>query len=156
MSEPNSKFMFLLVVVLVVTGLSLMLWDWATAESASILAPIPIPDTHNPIGWLDAATCEKIAGWAVDMGTPNNSINVHIYKDGPASTGTFVNSTVANVPRSGVNSYLSIPGDHGFLLPLPDSLKDGQSHDIYAYGIDSSIKDQNTLLTKSPMTITCS
>ena len=118
--------------------------------------PTPVPDIYNPVGWLDTATCEKITGWAVDKDTSNDSIKVHIYKDGPAGAGgTFVISAIADIYRAGVNSYLNVTGNHGFSLPLPDSLKDGRQHTIYVHGIDSSGKGINKLLDGASKTITC-
>lgn len=113
-------------------------------------------DENDPTGWLGAATgCEKIWGWAVDMDTPDDSINIHIYKDGPAIAGTFVTDASANVYRPDVNSYLGVSGNHGFNVSTPESLKDGEPHDIYVYGIDSSGEGESKLLNGVPKRIDC-
>jgi hypothetical protein len=44
--------------------------------------------------------------------------------------------------------------NHGFNFNIPANLKDGKSHSIYAYAINSGA-GSNKLLTNSPKTITC-
>ena len=118
--------------------------------------PITSTDEYDPIGYHDLATCEEIKGWAVDEDTPGDSINVHIYKDGPAGNGgTMIANITANISRPDVNEVVGVTGNHGFSLPPPESLIDGEPHDIYVYGIDSSGEGINTLLSESPKTLTC-
>jgi len=85
----------------------------------------------RPVGFLDIANCENIAGWAKDPDT-NSPINVHFYVDGPAGKGGIFLTDIA------ANQYRSDVGTHGFSFATPEILKDGNLHRIYAYGIDSS------------------
>ncbi len=103
---------------------------------------------HEPEGYLDTANCDNIAGWTRDANT-TNAINVHFYADGSSDTGTFIGSTLANGYRG------DLPFDdlyHGFVFTTPESLKDGNQHTIYAYGIDDR-GGINPLLLNSPKTI---
>lgn len=103
---------------------------------------------HVPEGYLDSASCDNIAGWTRDANT-TNPINVHFYADGTSDTGTFVGTTLANEYRG------DLPFDdnyHGFVVATPEVLKDGNSHTIYAYGIDDQ-GGTNPLLSNSPKTI---
>jgi len=88
---------------------------------------------HVPEGTLDVANCSTIEGWARDADT-STPIKVHIYKDGPhGGGGTFV----AEVLASNLRSDLPFKDQHhGFSFNTPSSLKDGNPHTIYAYGLD--------------------
>ena len=100
-----------------------------------------------PTGSLLVADCNTISGQAWDPDT-NAGILVHIYKDGPAGSGTLVTSVLAN-PRSNEGSSAV------FSLATPAVFKDGNSHTVYAYAIDSSGFGPNVLLNGSPKTINC-
>jgi len=117
-------------------------------ERAKIIVSMP---NRIPEGWLDAAECDVISGWARDSDT-TSAVQVHIYSDGPAGTGTFQGAATAGILRTDLpftDKY------HGFALPTPFALKNGQSHTIYAYGIDSA-GGENPLLSGSPKSIKCS
>lgn len=89
-----------------------------------------------PIGWLDEVTSEGIArGWALDPNWPGNSIDVHLYFDKPAGSGTAIGIR-ANFPRPNVNEVEHVAGDHGFEFVVPQDYRDGKEHQIYVYGID--------------------
>src|SRR5258708_6610124 len=111
-------------------------------------------NTYAPIGSLDAANCDTIGGWAYDPDTPGIQIGIHIYKDGPAGSGTFVTNTETVGLRSDINTVYGITGNHGFGIFTPASLKDGQRHLIYAHAIDSA-SGPNPILTNSPIALTC-
>ena len=119
--------------------------------------PTPTPVDRPPVGSIDAATCDYIAGWAYDPDNTAESIYVHVYRDGPAGGGgVYVGSYLANVSRPDVNQAFSISGNHGFYIsPLSESFKDGQSHTVYVYGINSSGTGSNPLLVGSPKTVNC-
>ncbi|MDP1624943.1 MAG: peptidoglycan-binding domain-containing protein [bacterium] len=101
-----------------------------------ITSVVGSPSDVRPDGHLDTASCSAITGWAYDPDDATANIPVHFYAGGPAGSGTFIGSAVANVPRPDVNTALGIPGDHGFIFDTPNSLKDGGTHQIYAYGIN--------------------
>jgi hypothetical protein len=100
----------------------------------------------NYAGSLDVADCTSISGWAADRSRPNTAVNVSIY-DG----GSLLQTVLANGSRPDVGSYLSDSGLHGFTIPTPAILKNGQSHSI-------SVKIENSAVVPfgSPKAITCS
>lgn len=103
-----------------------------------------------PTGNFEYADCDIIKGWVKDPDT-TNPINIHIYRDGAAGTGEFIGSTLANGYRG------DLPYDdknHGFTFQMPLKWKDGKSHSIYVYGIDSE-GGTNPLLPNSPREIQC-
>ncbi len=120
------------------------------------LDSVPNASNYAPVGWLDIANCDTISGWALDKDTPNDSIAVHIYKDGAAGAGgIYVGSYTANLLRSDINKVMGVTGNHAFSIVTPQELKDGRKHKIYVHGIDSSGRGGNVLLSGVPKTIKC-
>jgi hypothetical protein len=113
-----------------------------------------------PIGYhegSDNASC-SISGWAYDASDLNQSIKVHVYRDGPAGGGgVFLKEATANVSRTDVQSSYGTPmANYGFSVPLGDtSVNDGAIHSIYAYAISIPDGTNNRLLTWSPRTLQC-
>ncbi len=104
------------------------------------------PTNNPPAGVLDAATCELIGGWAVDNDTPNQAVTIEVYMDGPAGSGTLVATVQANLPRADV-------GNHAFhIQPLPAQLRNGQSHTVHVYMLDTT-SGAKSLLTNGVKTI---
>src|SRR3989338_5126811 len=86
--------------------------------------------------------------------TPSPSIS--IYTTGSDTSQKFLIDAQTTGNRPDVNSALGISGNHGFTISTPKSLKDGNSHTIYAYGIDSDPShSMNANLAYSPKTLTC-
>ena len=109
---------------------------------------------QSPIGSFDGVESTGFAwGWSLDPDNANSSIAIHFYIDGPAGTGTYIGQVVANTARPDVNSVTGYPGDHGFGYQIPIQYLNGQTHSLYAYGIDTG-GDANTLLGGSPKTFT--
>ncbi len=123
-----------------------------------------------PQGYLDGANCTTISGWAYDPKAPATSIPVHVYKDGPAGVGTFVGAFPTDVLRAGVNCVMSggtwtgssctggngsVTGNHGFSIATPASLKDGVTHALYVYAINTNGTGPNPLIGNSPLSISC-
>lgn len=106
--------------------------------------------SHFPEGYFDSATCDSFSGWTKDPDT-TAPIDVHFYADGPSGTGTFIGGTSANIYRG---DLLYSDKNHGFSFPAPESLKDGQTHQIYVYALDDQ-GGTNPLLTNSPQSIQC-
>lgn len=89
-------------------------------------------------GTLDVADSSKcrVAGWARDPQNAN-PIQVRIYRDGDAASGTLVATFEANLLRSD----LPFPDQsHGFDQTFATNpiLADGKSHAIHAYGVAAS------------------
>ncbi|RKH31913.1 hypothetical protein D7Y13_12820 [Corallococcus praedator] len=92
----------------------------------------------------------QVKGWALDTASPEASVDVHVYIDGPAGAGAFGASAPTNVYRADVNSANNgILGNHGFYFPVPAYYRDGQTHTIHVYGIDTQ-GIHNPLIAGSP------
>ena len=81
-------------------------------------------------GYIDSASnsCSSaVSGWVADRSNLNASQNLELF-DGE----TFLGSVYANLWRQDVGSYLNDNGNHGFSYPIPDRIKDGQAHTIWA------------------------
>ena len=116
-------------------------------QGTSTSASNPNTD-YKPVGYLDGVDIYgNTSGWAVDPTTPEQSIDLHFYVDGPyGQGGTFIGSTKANRPRADVNS-LGYPGNHAFLYTVPAQYK---GRNIYVYGIDTTVQGNNSLLSGVP------
>lgn len=115
--------------------------------------------TADPSGYLGEASCTSINGWAGDRDDPNRAIDVHIYANGPYGVGQYLAALPADGQREqavcealgGANCGVC-PADqpqckHGFnFTAIPDRLKDGETHDIYVYGINLPDTGGNTVL----------
>ncbi len=106
-----------------------------------------------PTGYLDAAACEGIRGWAQDPDEPTKSLDVHLYFGGPTGSGAPGQGFLANVTRPDLCTAIG-SCDHGFDVPPPFSLFDGTPHAVHAYAIDSA-GGNNPELNGSPQTLTC-
>ena len=100
----------------------------------------------NPIGYHDAVDSTRTWGWACDPDNFSQPVAIHFYKE----NNVFIGATTANLGREpavgnlcGGNPY------HGFSWNIPESLKDGYQHYIYAYAIDLN-GVANPLLGGSP------
>ncbi len=135
---------------------------WGTPAPKQPAPPLPIPVPvipaasssssskptafYNPIGFLDTSTW----GWACDGDDVSRPLEIHFYADGQAGLGgTFIGSAMADIPRPDVASVCGGTVNHGFSFSIPDSLKDGRPHLIYAYAIDPA-GGYNPLLSTAP------
>lgn len=113
----------------------------------------------SPVGYLDGASCSIISGWTCDADNYDQPIGVHLYADGPAGTGAFIGSTIANVYRGDLISANVCGGKpyHGFSFATPALVKNGRPHSIYAYGLNIGGSSANTQLTWSGQkSVSCS
>jgi hypothetical protein len=97
-------------------------------------------------GYLDAANCQSLSGWAADRTRLNQSIVVNIF-DGT----TLLGSVTANLSRPDVGAFLGDSGLHGFTFALPAIVSAGGSHAIHLVFESSSVE-----LGASPTTLSCS
>gem|GEM_PF-2953285 len=120
---------------------------------ANILAA-PTPTPNSPIGYHDEANCNSTWGWACDADNYNQQLDIHLYSDGAPGIGAWQGSHIANIDRgAGVAGLCGGKPNHGFDIPIPASLKDGQPHSLQAYGIN--IGAGNNVLLSSPQTVAC-
>lgn len=108
---------------------------------------------HNPIGAVDVASCDVIAGWTCDADSLSTPLAVHLYKDGTYSSGTWLTSGTANGVRSDLHAVCGTNEAHAFSIPTPTALKDGNQHTVNVYGINTGSEGSNTLLGSK--TLTC-
>ncbi len=108
----------------------------------------------RPRGYLDAASCDGIRGWAQDPDAPDAPIDVHLYFGGPAGDPmAHGRSTRADVHREDLCSVIGSCA-HGFSMRPPRSFMDGVARPVHAYGIDTE-GGRNPQLASSPRMLTC-
>lgn len=97
-------------------------------------------------GNVEAANCESVVGWVWDRTRPNAPLQVDIY-DGETKLATLT----AEAPRQDLSKAGIGNGTHGFLYPIPASLKDGKPHSIWVgvSGTDFAINKE------TPKKVTC-
>lgn len=96
-------------------------------------------------GFLDSAGADGFYGWAVDEGAPSASIYVLVSVD-----GVDLAPVATTEPSPDLFPY-GYAGTHRFFMPLPQNLKDGQSHVVRAYALTAT--GQRAELYQSPRTI---
>lgn len=140
--------------------LSPFLWADLTGENAigSVSFPANVLAKHAAIGAairsgrapvyqgnFERLDCQQISGWAWDVSQPNTPVSVDVY-DGTQKIATVrANLFRQDLLNAGIGN-----GQHGFVLNLPASLRDGQTHSItLKYG------GLNELISGSPRSVSC-
>src|SRR3989344_5618456 len=127
------------------------------SDTVVIYTQTQTPISTLPQGYLDGASCTHIGGWSIDFDTPNSFVNIEIYRNGPFGTGTLYTTTSAYHFRSDINSIYNL-GNHAFGITTPSDFLDGNSHSVYAYGIDTQTGARVLLSpssTTTPLVISC-
>jgi hypothetical protein len=115
----------------------------------------PPPPDKPPIGSLDAVACDTgLSGWSQDPDEPDKPTAVHLYFGGPAGSGAPAIPVTADVHRDDLCNAIG-SCNHGFVLPVPVGMRDGQPHDVHAYGIDTNPSAANAELPGSPKAVDC-
>ncbi len=111
------------------------------------LSALPPSNAHPPVGYFDNITTDGLAlGWAYDPDQSVTSIPVHFYID-----GTYAGQTTTNTSRPDVNQAFGITGNHGYSWSIPNSYRNGVTHQMSVYGIDiGGNGSTNSQLTNSP------
>jgi len=107
----------------------------------------PPPQNHPPTGWLNAAGCNEIRGWAQDPDAKTAAINVQI------TIGSSSYKVKADQYRADLCQSLGTC-KHAFTRATPSAFKDGKSHKVRAFALDSK-SGAKTELKGSPKTLTC-
>jgi hypothetical protein len=94
-------------------------------NSPKLLTPNPYPVYQ---GFLDAAGCGSLAGWAEDANHPGNALTVTFYDNGNLLGVT----ALANIFRQDLLAAGIGNGGYGFYVATPASLLDGATHNITA------------------------
>lgn len=100
-------------------------------------------DRTTPIGTIDGINPDgSYWGWAFDRNNTSPSVAVHFYVDQHAGNllkfEGGIGPTTANFYRRDVNEFYKITGNHGYSFTMPWYLRDGRTHTLYAYGIDTN------------------
>jgi hypothetical protein len=115
----------------------------------------PPPPDVAPRGSLDGVACDTGAtGWSQDPDEPDKSIDVHVYWGGEAGSGAPGIPTHADQHRDDLCGAIG-SCNHGFTMGVPLGMRDGQPHDVFAYGIDSKAGASNAKLDNAPKQVSC-
>ncbi|MCF2501187.1 T9SS C-terminal target domain-containing protein, partial [Dyadobacter sp. CY357] len=97
-------------------------------------------------GRLEEVDCANFKGWAWNPNKPNlEGLTVELLEN-----NIVLGSTNAKIYREDLAANGIGTGYYGFLLPIPQSLKNG-----YAHTVSMRIKGTNFFLDESPKTFTC-
>jgi membrane protein involved in D-alanine export len=96
-------------------------------------------------GRLQQADCAGIGGWALERGRPDTPLAIDVYADDRLLGSLRADRASEELRRQGATS-----DRHGFLLPLPVHLMDGQTHTLR-----TTIAGTDDDLERSPTSIRC-
>lgn len=117
--------------------------------NVTVTNTVPPPATDNPPTGaqhpIDNTNC-IVDGWAYDQDTPNTSLNVELYINGPGPTGTYVGRYPANIYWAALQNLGYGNGDHRYTIQLPSWFQDNIPRDIYIYALNSNNIGPNTNL----------
>ena len=110
--------------------------------------PPPLPDNQNlwfgDITYYSTNDCNNLMLWVCDKDYPQGPITVNIY-NGPKASNNLVATGQTSFTWGGTN-VPSVCGataqKTGFSLATPASLKDGQTHTLYYYGMSLNTSGQ--------------
>jgi hypothetical protein len=109
---------------------------------------------ETPGGPVDAVDCTSIRGWAQDPDTPEQPVEVRLWFGGPADDPNATGVTVvADLERDDLCEALGSCA-HAFDVEIPKSLRDGASHPVYVYAVDTE-GAETPLLEASPGEFSC-
>jgi hypothetical protein len=120
---------------------------------------ITVPSNYPPYGSLGGVSLTSIFGWGYDPDAGTSPIDVQIYFDGPAGSGTYAATVTANIYRPDVPINIpSVQGDyHGFDWDpsgfiASQSYAPGSVHPVYVYLVNQPA-GTNPLLGTASITI---
>ncbi len=124
-------------------------------EVTQATGPCINTNERAPDGELESVDCSFIEGWSQDPDTPTTAVDVLVYVDeqpgDPAAAPTVVD--VADLTRSDLCAALG-SCDHGFLIPTPARVFDGNEHTVHVFVSDTE-GGADRELGGSPRTVTC-
>ena len=117
-----------------------------TDASRAGLAIVPAsggsPPVPTPWGYVEVTSCNAngVDGWTYDPSVPPSvTIDAEIYIDGSKVATTPANVFVDDQALAGIGL------NHWFYWTIPDSYRDGQSHILTAYGVNSATGNRGQL-----------
>ncbi len=131
--------------------LTVTAWD-TTGLSGLADVRVRFDETQPPLGEFNASvSCSYLYGWACDPDDFDASVEVELYEGfdlvGVATANGLREDRVAEACGEGHSS-------HGFVIPIPDSLKDSSPHELTAYARDLG-GDGRSVLDGNPVSILC-
>lgn len=130
------------------------MFPWGDLPAPSPSIP---PPNLDPIGYQGLETgCDQFVGWACDGDDHSVPINVDFHRSaaGGGLPTVYVGQTTTNQAWDDASKAICDGYDHGYRMLTPLELKNGNTYDIYAYGINIGTGN-NSLLGNSPRRITC-
>jgi hypothetical protein len=115
------------------------------------------PGVCSPKGSLDSVNCTSFTGWTCDADNYLSPLQVDFWTQDAAGNNVYIGWARANEGReAAVANQCGGNPNHGYTFTVPGALKDGQNHQIFAYGLNlTSTPGQHTLLTGSPKSLQC-
>jgi uncharacterized protein (TIGR03382 family) len=89
-----------------------------------------------PRGFLDVATCEQLAGWTQDEDVSTSAIPVRLVFGGPLGVGSEYVPVMADNERGDLCTAIG-SCNHGFNVAVPPLKRNGEPHEVWAYGADN-------------------
>lgn len=120
-----------------------------------LLALVP-PPPLLPIGYVDStSSCTALVGWACRKDSTNEIMQVKYYADGFEGQGTLIGQTNANLNgEPAIGRACGGNSNHRYSLPIPESIKDGAPHNVYAYAVDP-VNNTEGYLWNNYTTVNC-
>ncbi len=113
-------------------------------------APPPAP-AGNFDGYLtQEVNCNTLSGWAYDRTSVNRVVTVEFFDGASIATGRLIGSIAADVFKQHLLDAGKGNGVHWYDFPIPESIKDGQNHTIWA-----RVQGSEFTLKWAPKTIRC-
>jgi hypothetical protein len=112
-------------------------------------------DFTPPEGYVDAADCDVIDGWAWDPKTPDEPIEVEVRLVNEDGSETPVLRATASNFRPDLVTALGDNGEHGYRIDTADILHTGEQQTFRVYALNSNADLPARALTPQEMTLEC-
>ncbi|RRB13679.1 family 78 glycoside hydrolase catalytic domain [Larkinella knui] len=101
-------------------------------------------------GYLSTVNCAVFSGWVWHRDKPNVPLTVEFLEGATLETARRIDAILADIFRQDLKTANKGNGNHGYAFAVPESLKDNQSHTIWA-----RVEGAAYVLRQSPKSITC-
>jgi chitodextrinase len=118
------------------------------AAGGTTTPPAPAANYDGYLG--KDINCNSLGGWAWERAKGNNVVTIEFFEGASIAAGRYLGAIQANIFRQDLLNASKGNGIHGFDYPIPDDIKDGQNHTIWA-----RVQGSEFVLKDSPKTINC-
>jgi hypothetical protein len=101
-------------------------------------------------GYLSTVNCDVLSGWVWHRDKPNLPLTVEFLDGAVLATATPFGTVLADDFRQDLKTAGKGDGNHGYSFPVPQSLKDDQTHTIWA-----RVEGTTYTLRLAPKTLSC-